>query len=254
MANVEMTQNAAVRNGRRGRKPTDLVGRRFGRLVVLRITPLRRRASPVWECSCDCGNSAFVAASNLFEGGTRSCGCLRSEASKSRVQRYLKRNEHTCAHCSVSFLHSATKAVKYCSSQCREKAASARYRASLAAKQCVCGSKFSPKRPTQVYCSTSCERRVSHAKKRAHRQTQIRGGERIDPFVVFSRDRWTCQLCGVKTPKNKRGKHKVNSPELDHVVPISRGGLHVMTNVQCACRQCNMRKGASVLGQLRLFG
>ena len=32
--------------------------------------------------------------------------------------------------------------------------------------------------------------------------------------------------------------------ELDHVVPISRGGLHCLENVVPACRSCNARKGA----------
>ena len=47
---------------------------------------------------------------------------------------------------------------------------------------------------------------------------------------VFLRDSHECQYCGG-TAEN-----------LDHVVPRSRGGLHVWENVVAACRRCNARK------------
>lgn len=55
----------------------DLTGQRFGRLTVIRPTEERRRKAVVWECKCDCGNTAFVSSKNLKTGTTRSCGCLR---------------------------------------------------------------------------------------------------------------------------------------------------------------------------------
>lgn len=41
-----------------------------------------------------------------------------------------------------------------------------------------------------------------------------------------------CHYCGGK------------AGELDHVIPISRGGVHCLENVVPACRSCNARKGA----------
>src|SRR5882724_2813370 len=32
--------------------------------------------------------------------------------------------------------------------------------------------------------------------------------EPINPFVVFDRDKWRCQICDVKTPKHLRGTYK----------------------------------------------
>ncbi|UJR81468.1 HNH endonuclease [Sandaracinus amylolyticus] len=32
---------------------------------------------------------------------------------------------------------------------------------------------------------------------------------------------------------------------LDHVVPLARGGRHVLANVQLLCRACNQRKGCT---------
>lgn len=70
-------------------KEEDMVGKRFGRLTVLRATtkedlikynkPLNRRQ---WLCKCDCGNECVVTTGNL-NGTTTSCGCYKKEALKS---------------------------------------------------------------------------------------------------------------------------------------------------------------------------
>jgi hypothetical protein len=65
---------------KRGRKPIDMIGRRYGRLVVQEPAPVRdflsgRRSS--WWCLCDCGERANVTGSNLRSGQVRSCGCGR---------------------------------------------------------------------------------------------------------------------------------------------------------------------------------
>jgi 5-methylcytosine-specific restriction endonuclease McrA len=48
--------------------------------------------------------------------------------------------------------------------------------------------------------------------------------------AVFVRDDHTCQYCGGR------------AENVDHVIPRSRGGLHVWENVVAACRRCNSRK------------
>ena len=61
-------------------KPVDFTGKRFGRLVVLYWVsgnPTR------WMCRCDCGVEKPVEVELLKNGGSRSCGCLRSELLKS---------------------------------------------------------------------------------------------------------------------------------------------------------------------------
>ena len=55
----------------------DLTGQRFGKLVVIHPTDERRGRSVVWECKCDCGNTAFVPTNNLRSGNTASCGCAK---------------------------------------------------------------------------------------------------------------------------------------------------------------------------------
>jgi hypothetical protein len=66
----------AVHYARRG----NLVGQRFGRLVVLRYSHTAVKGGcqrGFWLCHCDCGRECSVNGSRLRRGGTRSCGCIR---------------------------------------------------------------------------------------------------------------------------------------------------------------------------------
>jgi len=67
----------------------DLSGQRFGRLVAIRPTEQRKRGFVVWECKCDCGNTAYVVGSKLTYGNTRSCGCLRKEDAAKRSSKNI---------------------------------------------------------------------------------------------------------------------------------------------------------------------
>lgn len=60
----------------------DLTGKKFGRLTAVSPTDKRNsnNGSIIWRCDCDCGNKAFVTASDLLsKNSVRSCGCLQKE-------------------------------------------------------------------------------------------------------------------------------------------------------------------------------
>ncbi|MFH5773580.1 HNH endonuclease [Paracoccus sp. NGMCC 1.201697] len=78
-------------------------------------------------------------------------------------------------------------------------------------------------------------------------------GELVDATRVFERDGYRCGICGRKTLPSKRGSTHERAPELDHIIAIALGGEHRYSNVQCACRSCNGKKGAASLGQMHLF-
>lgn len=73
-----------------GRKREDLVGQIFNKLQV--IGPYAHTGKkPVWLCKCECGNILPVSACELKRSvnnpercGTKSCGCLISEATTAR--------------------------------------------------------------------------------------------------------------------------------------------------------------------------
>ena len=68
------------------------------------------------------------------------------------------------------------------------------------------------------------------------------GNEALAAFNAQQR----CQICGIDTPKELRGSANHNAPELDHKIPMSKGGPHSPENLQCSCRKCNIKKGASI--------
>ena len=50
---------------------------------------------------------------------------------------------------------------------------------------------------------------------------------------ILQRDQNSCQYCGYRGDKLS----------IDHVIPRSRGGLHIWENVTTACFPCNLTKG-----------
>lgn len=56
-----------------------MIGKRFGRLVVLERVGTYDGHRSVYKVRCDCGTEFECLAQNLKSGATKSCGCLRRE-------------------------------------------------------------------------------------------------------------------------------------------------------------------------------
>jgi dimeric dUTPase (all-alpha-NTP-PPase superfamily) len=69
------------------RKNSNLEGKRFGRLAVLK----KAEKSRYWECHCDCGTQKAIDGYNLLKGITNSCGCISRE-------RLIERNKANSTH------------------------------------------------------------------------------------------------------------------------------------------------------------
>lgn len=99
------------------------------------------------------------------------------------------------------------------------------------------------------FCSTVCRdaslRAIKYNSKTLQR-FEHKNGKYAKASKIFERDKWKCIKCGISTPIELRGLNKDNSPELDHIIPISKGGNHDVTNLQCLCRRCNRNKGINV--------
>lgn len=61
------------------RKPKDIVGNRYDRLLVEYEVPSIHEGVPRYMCLCDCGNKKEVDKYQLTRGAVRSCGCLAKE-------------------------------------------------------------------------------------------------------------------------------------------------------------------------------
>lgn len=56
-----------------------LIGKRFGRLLVIKCAGLGRIGHLVWLVRCDCGKEKIITGNALRIGTTNSCGCLQRE-------------------------------------------------------------------------------------------------------------------------------------------------------------------------------
>src|SRR3990167_1575173 len=56
-----------------------MIGRRFGRLIVVKEAGRTKRRQRLWKCRCRCGKMVVAATGTLNSGHTRSCGCLRKD-------------------------------------------------------------------------------------------------------------------------------------------------------------------------------
>ncbi|WP_394260803.1 HNH endonuclease [Moraxella boevrei] len=128
----------------------------------------------------------------------------------------------------------------------------------LKRKCCICGCFFVQKTHLGMpkkYCKECTEVKNTEAKRRTNRiaksqrRARIRNTkiENIDPFDIFNQYKWQCYICGVSTPKEKRGTCEPNAPELDHVIPLAKGGTHTRENLACCCRTCNNTKSDQII-------
>lgn len=57
-------------------------------------------------------------------------------------------------------------------------------------------------------------------------------------YKIFRRDKFCCQGCGARAPEVEI--------EVDHKIPVSKGGTDEESNLVTLCRDCNRGKGANV--------
>lgn len=156
-----------------------------------------------------------------------------------------------CEQCGVSYqAATGSRGNRFCNSQCRDAWHVATKASETAAKlrpvECPCCSTvFKPKQSLQRYCTRRCEKKVQHSNKNHRRRAATEAGT-VNPYAVFTRDGWQCKSCSKPTPRSQRGTFDHDAPELDHIVPISKGGPHTYANTQCLCRACNQSKGAKL--------
>ena len=76
----------------------NIVGNRFGRLVVLKHSCSKKRPNgngreTYWTCKCNCGSIVDVTSNHLKTGDTKSCGCLKIEADNKRTIHGMKKTQ-----------------------------------------------------------------------------------------------------------------------------------------------------------------
>lgn len=158
-----------------------------------------------------------------------------------------------CDSCGVAFGYSKGQNRRFCSRTCVASCLRTVNKIPDSRSCVVCNVEFSPLPAfyQMKCCSEDCReiyRRCERSTSKRKRRMKRRGlgdlqRHYINAAHVFRRDAWKCKACGCDTPKELRGTYDDNAPELDHVVPVARGGADVPENLQCLCRLCNSLKG-----------
>lgn len=75
-------------------KYKNLIGKKFGKLLVVSQADYKIQNKIVYFCKCECGNETFVKSCNLTRTTkpTRSCGCIRNDLNKTRSITHNKRH------------------------------------------------------------------------------------------------------------------------------------------------------------------
>ena len=104
------------------------------------------------------------------------------------------------------------------------------------------------------FCSHACMRKGPNAirnKRNARHRRRLRekSSEIHQPICLeqlMKKHRKRCKQCNTLCVKPEGYNHP-NEGTIDHIMPLSKGGLHLWNNVQLLCRQCNSAKRDVVL-------
>lgn len=87
------------------------------------------------------------------------------------------------------------------------------------------------------FCSGGCLWTHNRRNRRARNRSAFVADVKL--FEIADRDKWICQLCKKKVSRSATFARQAT---LDHVIPISKGGLHEPANCQLAHFDCNSKK------------
>lgn len=94
------------------------IGKKYGKLTVIRRVPNRRINEATWMCRCDCGAELKVTSNNLGRS-SKSCGCSRRkrpfEWMYNKLKKRAKLRKIYCGFTYAEFLHfTSVTTCSYC--------------------------------------------------------------------------------------------------------------------------------------------
>lgn len=210
---------------------------------VLVRKPLNKK-----EVICPCGK-------HFLSAGSKAKYCSYTCRYDFKIKNYLiekKRFNLVCYECGLGFKTNNPK-QKYCSLNCSTKARNKHLYHGDHKRCCGCKNMLpvtdfgvrshgGGNKRINSYCK-DCWRSIVNSRNYKRRSRTALVDSRLDITLVFIKCGWRCTYCNTETPEYLRGKFVDNAPELDHIIPLSRGGSHSYENVTLSCRLCNLKKG-----------
>jgi 5-methylcytosine-specific restriction endonuclease McrA len=200
---------------------------------------------------------------------------------KNRIYPHTKVAAKKCSQCAKPFVSTNTAAV-VCSAECRAKDRAMRLdgnrakntlrafieyrsRQSPVETKCKrCGVAFTALTRTSQphhYCSPLCRRAIERRKRKSKDGREHRKRERVKLPIwavrgdvslagLHSRSNGKCVQCKRKTVMSKT--YRPDQATVDHIVPMSKGGLHIQDNLQLMCQACNSAKSNKIIGDAQM--
>ena len=157
----------------------------------------------------------------------------------------------TCDFCGSTFV-AREKANRFCSSECRNQnilmESHLRKEEQFSPQERICsycGNTFKTTLRAQgkLYCSELCKKRAErHRHKKKRRQLMKKAFvERVGLKITYKAYKGYCAICGLPVPPTSEPSNTW-AATVDHIQPLSKGGLHHRDNCQLAHRMCNSVK------------
>lgn len=104
-----------------------------------------------------------------------------------------------------------------------------------------------------IYCSQACMSKAENRRYHEKRKQFMKEAfvEPVGIMSVYKRANGVCEICGLPVP-NDKSPENVWGITRDHIVPLSKGGLHEQSNCQLAHRICNSMKLDSMDSNFRI--
>lgn len=148
-----------------------------------------------------------------------------------------------CSHCGSPF-NRREKAHRFCSKSCAAKHNNVRFpkRAPRSSRLCKqCGTKTTNK----VYCSATCHNQGQVKNGTPAERAAIRRAAQNEAWARYSaRKKWQTPSDEDLSLIKEFYRLCPSGFEVDHKIPISRGGLHSISNLQYLPASVNRRKAA----------
>ena len=80
--------------------------------------------------------------------------------------------------------------------------------------------------------------------------SRTNGHKTTDPIIrILVRIKYedTCQICGRVYHPTQDSTIHFSRIEIDHIIPYSHGGRNHIRNYQLLCKECNRKKGSTLL-------
>ncbi|MBF8189116.1 HNH endonuclease [Nonomuraea sp. K274] len=204
----------------------DACGQECGKVLASRRHPNPNYGKPKTSRPCEGCGEDFIPnrETRPQKCCSRECGVKvrPPRARKEPELKVIEINEVACAECGDPTIYVGVP-KKYCSDECSKTVHNRR----------------ALKRILNKYHSNPAYRDEVLARAHARRADKLGlGSAKVVLSHLIERDEKVCGICSALVV-DTTGPMK---PSIDHIIPLSRGGEHSMTNVQLSHYRCNLSK------------